>query len=96
VLGLFIKREKGVAVTIYTKNIGKQLAVDVAKHNAQYEPIVVKEFAAAHDRFLLIDEIELYHIGASLKDLGRKWFAFSKMDSQTLEIINLLKIKTNE
>ena len=96
VLGLFIKREKGVAVTIYTKNTGKQLAVDVAKHNAQYEPIAVKEFAAAHDRFLLIDETELYHIGASLKDLGKKWFAFSKMDSQTLEIINLLNIKTNE
>jgi hypothetical protein len=96
VLGLFIKREKGVAVTIYTKNIGKQLAVDVAKHNAQYEPIAIKEFAASHDRFLLIDETELYHIGASLKDLGKKWFAFSKMDSQTLEIINLLKIKINE
>ena len=96
VLNLFTKRNKGVTAAIFTKNISKQLATDLQKHNTQYEPITVKEFTAAHDRFLIIDETELYHLGASLKDLGKKWFAFSKMDAQTPEMLNLLKIKINE
>ena len=96
VLNLFTKRNKGVTATIFTKSIGKHLATDLQKHNTQYEPITVKEFTAAHDRFLIIDETELYHLGASLKDLGKKWFAFSKMDAQTPEMLNLLKIKINE
>ena len=96
ILKLLTKRNKGVTATIYTHNISKQLTVDLQKHNAQYEPITAKEFTSAHDRFLIIDETELYHIGASLKDLGKKWFAFSKMNTQTLEMINLLKIKSNE
>jgi phage regulator Rha-like protein len=96
VLKLFTKRNKGVSATIYTKAISKQLATDLQKHNKQYEPIAIEEFSASHDRFLLIDETELYHIGASLKDLGKKWFAFSKMETQTLEMLNLLKIKINE
>jgi hypothetical protein len=96
VLNLFTKRNKGVTATILTKNIGKQLANDLQKHNTQYEPIILKEFTAAHDRFLIIDETELYHLGASLKDLGKKWFAFSKMDAQTPEMLNLLKNKINE
>ena len=67
------------------------LQLDVTKHNSQYEPIDLKELAASHDRFLIIDEKELYHIGASLKDLGKKWFAFSKMDTEALTLLNKLK-----
>ena len=90
VLSLFAKREKSVTVTIYTKNISKQLAVDVEKYNAQYEPITLKELKLAHDRFLIIDEKELYHLGASLKDLGKKWFGFSKMDAETINLLSKL------
>ncbi|MEI6765960.1 MAG: ORF6N domain-containing protein [Bacteroidota bacterium] len=91
VLTLFIKRKKGVQLTIYTKALSKQLQLDISKHNAQYEPVQVKELKQAHDRFLIIDEKELYHIGASLKDLGKKWFAFSKMDTETLSLLKKLK-----
>lgn len=91
VFTLFSKRKKGVRLTIYTKTISKQLALDAQKHSAQYEPIQIKELKQAHDRFLVIDESELYHIGASLKDLGKKWFAFSKMDTETVKLIEKLK-----
>ncbi|MDP3643096.1 MAG: ORF6N domain-containing protein [Bacteroidota bacterium] len=94
VLSLFTKRNKGVTVTIYTKIISKQLAVDIEKHNSQYDPLTIKELTQAHDRFLIIDETELYHIGASLKDLGKKWFAFSKMDAETINVLNKLNEKT--
>lgn len=80
ILTLLLKRRKGVKTTIFTNKISKQLELDINKHNAQYEPIVVKEFTKAHDRFLIVDEKIIYHIGASLKDLGKKWFAFSKID----------------
>lgn len=90
VLSLFAKRGKDVTVTIYTKNISKQLAVDIEKYNAQYKPIILKELKLAHDRFLIIDEKELYHLGASLKDLGKKWFGFSKMDTETLNLLSKL------
>ncbi len=80
VLTLLTKRKKGVKATIYSQKISKQLALDIQKHNAQYEPIEVKIFTKSHDRFLIIDEKIIYHIGASLKDLGKKWFAFSKID----------------
>ena len=80
VLTLLTKRKKGVKTTIYTQKISKQLALDIQKHNAQYESVEVKIFAKSHDRFLIIDEKIIYHIGASLKDLGKKWFAFSKID----------------
>lgn len=96
VFTLFGKRTPGVRVTFYTKTISKQLQLDAQKHNAQYEPIEVKQMADAHDRFLIIDEIQLYHIGASLKDLGKKWFAFSKMDTGVGNMLNLLKIKSDE
>jgi hypothetical protein len=79
VLHLFAKRNKGVKVCIYTQNINRQLQSDWQKFNAQYEAIEIKIFKRSHDRFLIIDETELYHIGASLKDLGKKWFAFSKL-----------------
>ena len=85
------KRDEGVTATIYTKTISKQLKLDLKKHNSQYPEIKVKPFNEAHDRFLIIDEETVYHIGASLKDLGKKWFAFSKMDKESLTIIEKLK-----
>lgn len=84
VLKLLDKRSPSVKATIYTKQISPALQTDINLHNTQYEPIDVQVFADSHDRFLMIDET-VYHIGASLKDLGKKWFAFSKMDiSSTL------------
>ena len=73
------KKQKNVTVSILTKNIGKQLQLDVEKANTQYQGITVKSFDKSHDRFLIIDENDIYHLGASLKDLGKKWFAFSKL-----------------
>lgn len=94
VLTLLSKHKKGVKTTIFTKKITKQLALDITKHNQQYELIEVKEFTKAHDRFLIIDEKIIYHIGASLKDLGKKWFAFSKIEINAQLIINELN-RTN-
>ena len=91
VLTLLSKRSKTVTATIYTKQINKQLQLDLAKHNQQYPLINIEIYANSHDRFLIIDQTELYHIGASLKDLGKKWFAFSKMDSLTNDILEKLK-----
>jgi hypothetical protein len=87
VLTLISKRNKGVNATIYTNNITKQLHLDIEKHNSQYETIVIKTFTKAHDRFLIIDNTDVFHIGASLKDLGKKWFAFSKINLDASEII---------
>jgi hypothetical protein len=89
VLTLFSKNQN-VDVTIYTKSISRQLQLDLKKYNAQYRPITIKPFKEAHDRFMIIDGRELYHIGASLKDLGKKWFAFSRMDMGSLEILGRL------
>lgn len=91
VLTLLSKREVKVKATIYTRNITKQLELDLQKYNAQYPKIELKKFDSSHDRFLLIDENEMYHIGASLKDLGKKWFAFSKFDKSALTIVEMLK-----
>ena len=82
VLTLLDKRENGIAATIYTHSVTKQLKLDVDKHNSQYQPIAIKSFRESHDRFICIDE-KVYHIGASLKDLGKKWFAFSLMEDLT-------------
>jgi hypothetical protein len=79
VLTLLDKRADGVSAQIYTRNVTQQLALDLQRHNAQYRPIAIDMFQNAHDRFLCIDDI-VYHIGASLKDLGKKWFAFSRME----------------
>ncbi len=95
ILTLLSKRMEAVKATIYTKQINKQLHLDIKKHNEQYPAIEIKIFADSHDRFLIIDERELYHIGASLKDLGKKWFAISKMDSLTIEVLNKLKAIEN-
>lgn len=90
VLTLLSKRNKGVRVTIYTKSISKQLKLDLDRFDQQYQPIEVKEFTKSHDRFLIIDETEIYHIGASLKDLGKKWFAFSKLNIGAKELLGKL------
>ncbi len=79
-LTLLSKAGKKVKITVLTKTISKQLALDVKKYNEQYAAITVKEFHNAHDRFIMIDGITVYHFGASLKDLGKKWFAFSRFD----------------
>ena len=80
------KRPKGVKAKVYTKNLTPQLSLDLEKHNAQYAPIEVEPFDRSHDRFLCIDDT-VYHIGASLKDLGKKWFAFAKMELTTDELL---------
>ncbi len=76
VLLLLTKRKQGVKALIYTRP-NKTIMLDIQKHNQQYDPVEFRKLESSHDRFLLIDEVELYHIGASLKDLGKKWFAFS-------------------
>jgi hypothetical protein len=91
VLVLFGKRGKGVKVTIFTKEISKQLSLDLLKYNSQYSPIAIKEFRQSHDRFMIIDNKDVYHFGASLKDLGKKWFAFSKFDKGAAEMLERLK-----
>lgn len=86
VLALLDKRKDDVSATIYTQHINKQLQVDIERHNSQYSEIKIKRFQKAHDRFLLIDS-EVYHIGASVKDLGKKWFAFTFMQDITAEYL---------
>ena len=90
VLLLLSKRQSKVNAKIYTKQISPQLQLDLTKHNAQYEPISIYESDSFHDRFLLIDDTA-YHIGASLKDLGKKLFAFSKMEIKTKGILKNVK-----
>jgi len=90
VLQLFTKRKSNVHVTIFTKRITKILEQDLEKHNTQYPKVEIKKFSKAHDRFLIIDGKHLYHLGASLKDLGKKWFAFSKMELDVNDILNKL------
>jgi len=91
VLTILAKRAQAVSATVYTRQINKQLELDLKKHNEQYPEIVIRTFADSHDRFLIIDRQELYHFGASLKDSGKKWFAFSRMDSLTGAVLNKLK-----
>ncbi|MCL2417404.1 MAG: virulence RhuM family protein [Bacteroidales bacterium] len=85
VLLLLSKRKKNVAAKILTANFNETLKQDLSKHNAQYPPINIEKFTKSHDRFLIIDDTEIFHIGASLKDLGKKWFAFSKMNQSPLQ-----------
>ena len=86
VLTILSKRADKVTATIYTKKPTAQLQLDIQKHNAQYPPISVVEFDRSHDRFLCIDET-VYHLGASIKDLGKKWFAFNRMEMSTSELL---------
>ena len=86
VLTILSKRADKVAATIYTKKPSAQLQLDIQKHNAQYTPIDIITFDRSHDRFLCIDET-VYHLGASIKDLGKKWFAFNRMEMPTSELL---------
>ncbi len=93
VLTLLNKRDKDVYVIIYTKEISKQLLLDLVKYNSQYPKIEIKEFNQSHDRFLIIDNAQVYHFGASLKDLGKKWFAFSTFDKEAFKLLDKLGLK---
>jgi hypothetical protein len=90
VLTVLSKANKKVQITILTKTISKQLALDVKKYSEQYPAITIKEFYNSHDRFLIIDGKTVYHFGASLKDLGKKWFAFSKFDKDAFKLLERL------
>ena len=91
VLTMLAKRADKVAATIYTKKPSAQLQLDIQKHNAQYPPIDIVTFDRSHDRFLCIDET-VYHLGASIKDLGKKWFAFNRMEMPTTELLQKLPV----
>ena len=88
-LTILSKKEKNVLVTLLCKNTNQQIALDIKKANEHYGNFKLKIFNKSHDRFLIIDQKEVYNLGASLKDLGKKWFAFSLMDTHSVE--NILK-----
>ena len=90
VLLMLSKRSVGVSATIYTQRITQQLQLDLDRHNSQYPPIDIRTYRDSHDRFLIVDATDVYHIGASLKDLGKKMFAFSKLDIPAAVITDLL------
>ena len=90
VLLMLSKRSVGVSATIYTQRITQQLQLDLDRHNSQYPPIDIRTYRDSHDRFLIVEETDVYHIGASLKDLGKKMFAFSKLDIPAAVITDLL------
>jgi len=87
VLSILSKRNENVRAMIFTSNFTKQIKLDLKKHNEQYPSIEIKTFSKSHDRFLIIDNDSVYHIGASLKDLGKKWFAFSKIELDPTDLI---------
>lgn len=91
VLTILTKRRTNVKVILLTKSISNQMALDVKKYNEQYPAIEIREFKNSHDRFIIIDNNTVYHFGASLKDLGKKWFAFSKMDIAAIEMLARLE-----
>ena len=78
------KRDKNVSASIFTQTISQQLRLDISKHNEQYNPIAIRILNKVHDRFMLIDDIRLYHIGASIKDLGKKLFAITLIEDTTI------------
>jgi len=86
-ISLLAKKAKAVKVYLFSKNANKTLKLDVKKANEQYGNFEMKAFTKSHDRFLIIDQKEVYHLGASLKDLGKKWFAFSKMEKNSVESV---------
>lgn len=90
VITMLTAKTEGVKVNLLTKNISKQLELEIKKANSQYPLIQLKKFESSHDRFIIIDGKEIYHLGASLKDLGKKWFAFSKMEVGSVEILGTL------
>jgi len=88
---LLFSKNQDIAVTIYTHTLSKQLKLDLDKYNSQYKNITIKTFKNSHDRFMIVDDKVVYHIGASLKDLGKKWFAFSKIGIDASDILDKLK-----
>lgn len=90
VLLMLSKRNNGVKADIYTQTISSRLQLDLNRHNSQYPPIKIHAYKKSHDRFLIIDGTDVYHIGASLKDLGKKMFAFSKLEIPAKAITDLL------
>lgn len=91
VLSLFAKRKKNIEVVIYCKKVTRELSVDLKKFNLQYPPVKIEEFSLSHDRFLVVDRHDIYHFGASLKDLGKKWFAVSRFDNQAVAFLKKLE-----
>lgn len=91
VLVLLGKKKQDVTCTLLTKTVSEQLKLDAAKFNKQYPSLKIIEFDKAHDRFLIIDESEVYHLGASLKDLGKKWFAFTRLEQGSVTILQTIK-----
>ncbi len=90
------KRDENCQAIIYTHKINDQLQLDIAKYNEQYPSVDIKPFKLSHDRFLIIDHKELYHFGASIKDLGKKWFAFSKINEFLPELVSKLNNSQND
>ena len=90
-LTMLANRNEMVKATVFISQLKDKLQLTLAKHHEQYPPIELKQLKKSHDRFLIIDEEELYHLGASLKDLGKKWFAFSKMDDLLPELLERLR-----
>ena len=88
---IIFSKYPNIKIKIYTKNITKQHKLDFQKYETQYKNIELFEFKNSHDRFLIIDKKEVYHLGASLNDLGKKWFAFSKFEIENLKILDYLK-----
>jgi len=85
------KRAEGVTATILCKKVSRSLQNDLDRHNAQYPPVKAIEFSLSHDRFLILDTSSVYHLGASLKDLGHKWFAFSRLDNSALKVMDRVR-----
>lgn len=94
-LMMLSKRNEGVKATIYTAKLHKQLQLDLQRHNAEYPPVAIRTYKQSHDRFLIIDS-EVFHLGASLKDLGKKWFAFSRLHFPPQELIERILIETTK
>lgn len=94
-LMMLSKRKEGVKATIYTAKLHKQLQLDLQRHNAEYPPVTIRTYKQSHDRFLIIDS-EVFHLGASLKDLGKKWFAFSRLHFPPQELIERILIETTK
>jgi hypothetical protein len=89
-LTMIANRSEMVKATVFTSQLNEKLQLTLAKHHEQFPPIELKKLMKSHNRFLIIDENELYHLGASLKDLGKKWFAFSKMNDLIPELLERL------
>ena len=96
VLLLLSKRQKGVKAVVYSSALTKEIKLDLKKYNSQYPDIKINQFNKSHDRFLIIDRKTVYHLGASLKDLGKKWFAFSILNFEVQEILKKLDNNQNK